>query len=277
MPNYNSIYTGLQVDEYLGKAAVSVPETRTVNGKALSTDILLTAADIGAAPALQSNVTLYVSPSGNDSTGDGTQNKPYQTIQKAISILPKDLNGFSPQIHVAAGAYNGFTIANMQGMGLYFYFYGGVVINGKIAVINACCYFQAGEDGSTLTVNAPENASGSVVEVMDCAYVNSTIQTTVDGRGQNVRGFLVYRNSCLSFDRNVIVEINNAGFAALMTGGGGEICGYYSLSGTGNAVGLFANGGVIRYHVSSLTSTTDYSSALGGRIYGGAQTNAPSY
>lgn len=51
MPNYNSIYTGLQVDEYLGKASISVPQTRTVNSKALSSDITLTASDVGALDA----------------------------------------------------------------------------------------------------------------------------------------------------------------------------------------------------------------------------------
>lgn len=49
--NYQSSYTGPQIDEAIGKAIVSVPQTRTVNAKPLSTDVVLDATDIGARPS----------------------------------------------------------------------------------------------------------------------------------------------------------------------------------------------------------------------------------
>ena len=48
MANYVSQYTGAQIDEYLGKAAISVPNTRTINEFSLSDDIVLTANSVGA-------------------------------------------------------------------------------------------------------------------------------------------------------------------------------------------------------------------------------------
>ena len=58
--------------------------------------------DIGTAPALQSNITYYVSSTGNDDTGDGTENNPFASIQHALSIAPKNLNGYTLTINCAS-------------------------------------------------------------------------------------------------------------------------------------------------------------------------------
>jgi len=47
---------------------------------------------------------IYVSPSGNDSTGDGTKAKPYKTIQRAVDVIPNiHMHGYT--IACAAGTY----------------------------------------------------------------------------------------------------------------------------------------------------------------------------
>lgn len=48
MADYNSAYTGQEIDEGIAKANAAVPGSRTVNGKALSADVTLSAADVGA-------------------------------------------------------------------------------------------------------------------------------------------------------------------------------------------------------------------------------------
>ena len=48
MADYNSAYTGQEIDAGIAKANAAVPGSRTVNGKALSADVTLTAADVGA-------------------------------------------------------------------------------------------------------------------------------------------------------------------------------------------------------------------------------------
>ena len=48
------------------------------------------AADLAKKPdAVQGNITLHVAKTGNDTTGDGSESKPYLTIQKALNSLPK--------------------------------------------------------------------------------------------------------------------------------------------------------------------------------------------
>ena len=55
--------------------------------------------------AVRSALVVYVSTTGNDTTGAGTPAAPYKTITKALSVIPKNLNGMSVSINIAAGTY----------------------------------------------------------------------------------------------------------------------------------------------------------------------------
>lgn len=62
-------------------------------------------ADLAKKPdALKVSTTLHVAKTGSDTTGDGSESKPYLTIQKAVDSLPKLLIR-RPTIHVHAGTY----------------------------------------------------------------------------------------------------------------------------------------------------------------------------
>ena len=83
-------------DEIIAQEANKVPITRTVNGKALSSNISLTPSDVGAvAPsrtvnnkALSSNITLNASDIPNDSTVSGTKvDDALETLDGAIGAL----------------------------------------------------------------------------------------------------------------------------------------------------------------------------------------------
>ena len=55
---------------------------------------------------LTKDITVYVSTTGNDSTGDGSNQKPYRTINYALSKIPKNLNGYRAYVQLAEGTYN---------------------------------------------------------------------------------------------------------------------------------------------------------------------------
>jgi hypothetical protein len=77
---------------------------------------------VGAAPApLKNNLTLYVSATGSDETGDGTSAKPFRQIQKAIDSIPKDLGGHKVTINVAEGTYNGVVVQGFHSGQINFY------------------------------------------------------------------------------------------------------------------------------------------------------------
>lgn len=72
MADYNSAYTGQEIDAGIAKANAAVPGSRTVNGKALSANISLTAADVGALPTSGGTMTGSIKMGEHDITGTAT-------------------------------------------------------------------------------------------------------------------------------------------------------------------------------------------------------------
>ena len=60
---YNLSHSGEEIDAAVEKANAAVPQTRTVNGKALSADITLSAKDVGA--LVKTDLLNYVYPVGS--------------------------------------------------------------------------------------------------------------------------------------------------------------------------------------------------------------------
>lgn len=68
----------------------------------------LTANEIGAVPSsmlLPQIINVYVSKTGNDNTGDGSQGNPFLTIQKAVDTFSRIISG-AVTINIGAGQYN---------------------------------------------------------------------------------------------------------------------------------------------------------------------------
>lgn len=72
MADYNSAYTGQEIDAGIAKANAAVPGSRKVNGKALSSDVTLSAADVGALPTSGGTMTGSIKMGEHDITGTGT-------------------------------------------------------------------------------------------------------------------------------------------------------------------------------------------------------------
>lgn len=86
-----------------GTGATDAANARKNLGAAAS-DHTHTPESIGAAPNVPAQVIIYVAKSGSDDTGDGTQEKPYLTIQKAVDSAPRvhcDL-----RIYIGPGTYD---------------------------------------------------------------------------------------------------------------------------------------------------------------------------
>ena len=72
MADYNSAYTCQEIDAGIAKANAAVPGSRTVNGKALSADVTLSAADVGALPTSGGTMTGSIKMGEHDITGTAT-------------------------------------------------------------------------------------------------------------------------------------------------------------------------------------------------------------
>lgn len=214
-----------------------------------------------AATMLASNVTIYVSTVGNDSTGTGESAAPFKTIEKAINSIPKNLNGFDATIHILSGTYSeSIDIANYYGGFIKLTGpAGSVVISGLTVSYGSKVMVET----ITLTIN------GTLTVTYGGYFVNTASMTLTN----NPYGVYAASGSVCLFDANVTISNTTTCGAFAATGSRIHLS---SVSGSGNRIGLYASqGGLISYGASSLISNTISVTETGGRINTGAQTSSP--
>lgn len=218
-----------------------------------------------ATPSLNANLTLYVSPSGSDTAGDGSEGSPYATIQHAIDTIPKNLGGYSVIVNLAPGTYNedvtiiGFSGSDNQGIQLI----GGssldeadqYIISGEVKHIGSASHFKL--QGVTADMVTLQGGFNSLV------YVKSTASTSYGAQ-------ISYGATAGLFSS----EFSNktiAGVYAVY----GSVVSVRNVSGTGNAVGLMAGssistscGIIMKGTGVTITGTTQESIYRGSRIFG---------
>lgn len=225
---------------------------KTVNGIASFVGELET---IGIMPI--SNSIIYVSTSGSDAAGDGTEEAPFATIQHAIDAAPKNLMNREITINVASGTYS----ENVEVAG----FYGGTLRFelGEV-IIKSFVLYETNViiNGTSLTLNASGNVYGfrchrGANAIFQCALtVNGSTNGIFVSYGSRFSCRLVTINSCT----NAVV----CNFAAQLYIG--------TLSGSKNNNGVSVAGGIASLEsvVSSMASTL-YITSAGGRIFIGSQ------
>lgn len=253
-------YVQQQMGEYVKKTGDTMTGDLYING-----DIVLA--------GLNDNVTLYVATTGSDSTGDGTSGKPFLTIAKALSVLPKNLNGKTATITVAAGTYNEARVDVTSFSG------GELVITGtsssaKPTITNGIYVNKCNAAVTLRWLTLTSSSSGS----QGAAFVNcqqSTIDTcaVTSATTQQNHGILI---DSLSTAYIVGTHVTNCNYAVLSRAARVFI---QSISGGGNRIGFYStNGGDIRIRESTVASTGAlYFTEYGGRIYMGGQASVPNY
>lgn len=218
---------------------------------------------------LSSNMAVFVSTTGSDNTGNGTNGMPYATIAKALNSLPKNLNGFAATVYIAGGTYD----EEIQVWG----FHGGsIIITGAEGAVVTARSLSVGQTASlrieninlTLTYPAEVFAAYIVEATVNMRSGKLTINSTSPGGVFANTGALLYitdlivsnvQHYCVTASNNASVHIQNA---TLATSGTGLVSSY---------------GGVITYHAVTNNATIKTSTISGGRIYTGAQTSIPNY
>ena len=203
---------------------------------------------------LTDDVTIYVSPSGNDDTGTGASNMPFRTITKALSVVPKNLSGRSVIINVSAGTYNeSLTIEGFDTP---------ITLTGTIGAAVTVSGVRVA--GCTCFVENIRIISDIAVFVTNGGRLVGDIDLTVNGRAITVNygGHLVISNAIVNNVSAYAIEVNRGGVFHATT-----------VSGNGNTNGIRCqSGGVASLGTNSmLVSGTQYNSLTGGRIYTGSQ------
>ena len=214
----------------------------------------------------KADTTVYVALTGNDVTGTGTYASPYRTIQKAISVLPKNLNGRTVTVDIDAGNYGeDVTISGFSGV-LKLHAAGLTVI--KRLTIDNCCVVHTGNQINML----PVTGTGITLQNNGVLISGGPLYVGNGTKGAEVLygGKLVCTGTLtISNTTQVAIDVYWGGRAYIGT-----------LAGTGNtATGMSATvGGFIQYSSFSLSATgTRQLTRGGGRIYTGAQSSVPNY
>jgi pectin methylesterase-like acyl-CoA thioesterase len=188
-------------------------------------------ASIGTLPY---NTTLYVSPTGSDETGNGTQEKPFRTIQKALNILPKDFGRYSATIIIANGTYDEHV--EIIGYSGSIYLQGPTRVselNDNIKIRSIACYRCTNGyvvlNGLTLTGtnDAVLNAFSNSNVIAEYLKVETSSQST-SGIGFYECAF-VYVKGCRVSNKGIGIFCSNSNvFISPQTTGANNITGVYS-------------------------------------------------
>lgn len=226
------------------------------NALSLKADLDATADEGGRVLAsqmrLDADQTLYVDAAAADG-GDGSEIKPFKTIQAAINARYKG----APVVYIKikAGTYNE-NISTPRAPGTTWRFTregtGTVAIN--TAIIDNATYVLF----DNLTFNGPATANSTIIYVANTASANFNA-VTING-ASNATG--VNFSTSRGIMRNC--SINNCGLAIAATDGA-----YLDLKnngGTGNTRGLQADGSIIVCDYYVPAATTPYEKVNGGVI-----------
>ena len=210
------------------------------------------------------NETIYVSPSGNDASGNGSESYPFKSIQKAINSIPKDLGNREITVNIASGTYaEKVEVSGFYGGTLRFSF--GTVTITTFSVFESCVILS----GTALTIAASGNTYGFYCH--RGANVICQIPLTVTGSTNGI--YCVFGSK---FSGNRAITINSCTYA--VTSMYASYVYVTSLAGSKNNNGIQAGAGIASIgSIASGFASTLYVTTAGGRVYTGAQASAPAY
>ena len=200
-----------------------------------------------------SNITYYVSPGGNDTTGTGTQSSPFKTLQKAVDSFPdSNPKGVIYDVVVSAGTYTGFTlrankhiwispedIITVGKVSIYdgaMQVYDEVIFNEGVAVYDRGLLML---DRATITKTAGNNAMGVLCQSGGMFIVNDSI---------TISNFSIGVNCTLAQAFISSVTISNG------------------------TTGVACNTGQVFIGENSISTTSKFVVSSGGRIFADGQT-----
>lgn len=217
---------------------------------------------------LDANMTVYVAVSGSDATGNGSSTAPYQTITKALSTIPKNLNGYQATINIASGTYaEVLTITGFSGGTLNFTGAEGDAVSVINIVVRNC--------DDVVFSNLNYNLVGADNVTYGVHLTNSQIRVLTSFNVSNASTTGVYALLGSTFYL-MNLNVSNVGEGIGASNGARIIVG--NISGSARERGMRAvGGGIVAYTNNSLSAPVMFATSGGGRIYSGSQTNIPNY
>lgn len=219
-------------------------------------------------------IDIFVSSKiGNDAIADGTEIKPFKTIQSAINSLPM-LSSNTYNFWVEPGSYlEDVTIDSIQASRIYIYASNYATTSGSSSstgcyvrsfnFTNMSTYVQVNGFTMVDTKNAPDCSIFAdlckYISIQNCRFLEDTKANS------NFKAVYAGGGTIVSVGSNTV--ISNQYVALYMQYGSQSVTG--AISGSGNTIGYTANTALIRLNsVSSLAATTLKRELNGGQVIG---------
>lgn len=201
--------------------------------------------------AVMTNMEIHVAKTGSDTTGDGSEEHPFLTVQHAVDSVPKILNGHIVKIIIHEGTYsenvsaNGFSGGDFRVQGAT-----GETVSIKTFDTEYCHRVNL----SDITVfGNSENGYNWSVQIMNSNYAeiinvicNQTVSSQYHGSFRFDRVGIAVMEKCRVTNKNVAVEVAKAnaflwdntisGTTALRCGSGWTGVGGAIFKGTNNSI-----------------------------------------
>lgn len=205
--------------------------------------------------------TLYVDANSTAADADGSEAKPFKTIQAAINARYRGTHVVYIKIKPGTYAENIQTPRAPDTTWRFSKDGDGTVVVGTALIDNAAyAYFNG------ITFNGPAQTNTPIFQAANtpCVYLNGvTVNGTSNDTGIN-----------FSASRGIIVnsQVNSCGIAIASIEGSHILC--QSMTGAGNTRGVYASGATVTLSNWGLSATTPYDIVNGGAIHsdGGATT-----
>lgn len=223
-------------------------------------------ADIG----LSKHTTVYVSQAGSDALGDGTAANPYATITKALSTLPKNLNGYDARLSIDSGTYaEDIEIARFGN--------GNIVLTGESGAAVSIKSLRVMYGATAVTENIELTITGTYGNYgIAVTQANLICLAAVILNGAANNSVYASRNSFCMFATTLTINNSNQ-IGVHATSRSSVYIG--TIQGANNkGTGIQStNGSMVAFAVRNITAAASFLTQNGGRIYTDSQTSTPNY
>lgn len=188
--------------------------------------------------AVQGNITIHVAKTGNDTTGDGSESKPYLTIQKALNSLPHLLvDRVIVQVH--DGNYNeNVVIENFVGRDVHVIGDSNESVTINTLYVLNCNIGYLLIDNLAITGNSGDAYNWSLkVDGVQYAYLQNIICTNETPNSYVGAFFIAYTSGAVV--RNCTISNKNIALDVL----GSVVYLNDTVAGTNNTVGIRCGSG----------------------------------